>query len=151
MIFDSNSQPLRFTLRAAMHILRLAEIMLSLLEGDNSNTIKKDIINHANSVTQLYSIQHQQAVDFHEITESLIQALFTFIGANSQHHNVLSTFSISKTMLLQRSPSKLQKKESLDMALAILESRRNIQLRRIANTTYITLHNDQITLPSYQP
>ncbi|MFB2713001.1 DUF3987 domain-containing protein [Aeromonas veronii] len=151
VVFDNNNQPLQFTLRAAEHILRLAGIMHFFLEGDNGNTIKKDMINHANSMTQLYSIQYQQAVDFHEITESLIQALFTFIRTNAQYHHALRDTAINKTVLLQKGPSKLRKKENLDMALAILESRRKIQLRRIANATYINLCIDQITLPSYQP
>ncbi|GJC06139.1 hypothetical protein KAM385_31680 [Aeromonas hydrophila] len=151
MSFNSNDPSLEFIHRATEHILRLAGVMHVFLEKDDNDTIKSDMINDAYSMVREYSAQYQQAVDFHEITESLIQALLTFIGANSQYYDVLGVFAINKTMLLQKGPSKLRKKENLDMALAILESRRNIQLRRVANATYINLQNDQLTLPNYQP
>ncbi|WP_338882723.1 DUF3987 domain-containing protein [Aeromonas hydrophila] len=151
MSINSSNQSLEFIHRATEHILRLAGVMHVFLGEDDSDTIKSDIINDAYSMAKEYSIQYQNAIDFHGVTESLIQALLTFIGANSQYHHALGVFAINKTMLLQKGPSKLRKKENLDMALAILESRRNIQLRRVANATYINLHNDQLTLPSYHP
>ncbi|HDO1376247.1 TPA: DUF3987 domain-containing protein [Aeromonas veronii] len=151
MSFNSSGPSLEFIHRATEHILRLAGVMHAFLEKGDDNTISNDIIDDAYSMIREYSVQYQQAVDFHEITESLIQALLTFIGTNAQYHHALRVFAINKTMLLQKGPSKLRKKENLDMALAILESRRKVQLRRIANATYINLCIDQITLPSYQP
>ncbi|MDQ1885326.1 DUF3987 domain-containing protein [Aeromonas salmonicida] len=136
---DSHDLPQapQFIQRATEHALRLTGVMHAFLAGDDENTIKDDVLLAAMSMIQEYSIKYQQAVDYHEITESLIQALFIFIQQHAHLHSPLGLFATSKTLLLQRGPSKLRKKEQLDIALAILESRSLIQTQRISNGTYI--------------
>ncbi|NEX74992.1 hypothetical protein, partial [Aeromonas rivipollensis] len=134
---DDQSQSPQFIQRATEHTLRLAGVMHAFLAGNGNNVINDDLTRSAIQMMKEYSGRYQQAVDYHEITEALIQALLTFIQQHTHYHPTLNLRVTSKTLLLQKGPSKLRKKDQLDVALAILELRKDIQIKRAANGTYI--------------
>lgn len=135
---NDNPRAPQFIQRATEHALRLAGVMHAFLEEDENDVVDDNLIPSACQITQEYSYRYQEAVDYHEITEPLIQALLTFIQQNTHYHSSLNLHVTSKTLLLQKGPSKLRKKEQLDSALAILELRSAIQIKRVSNGTYIT-------------
>ncbi|MGY3896420.1 DUF3987 domain-containing protein [Aeromonas enterica] len=134
---DDQPRAPQFIQRATEHTLRLAGVMHAFLEKNENNAVNNDLVFSAIQMMQEYSNRYQQAVDYHEITESLIQALLTFIQQHTHYHSSLNLRVTSKTLLLQKGPSKLRKKEQLDIALAILESQNAIQIKRVSNGTYI--------------
>ncbi|WP_421217291.1 DUF3987 domain-containing protein [Aeromonas enteropelogenes] len=134
---DDHPQAPQFIQRATEHTLRLAGVMHAFLAGNGNDAINDDLVFSAIQMMKEYSGRYQQAVDYHEITEALIQALLTFIQQHTHYHSSLNLYVTSKTLLLQKGPSKLRKKDQLDVALAILELRKDIQIKRAANGTYI--------------
>lgn len=134
---NDNPRAPQFIQRATEHALRLAGVMHAFLEEDENDAVDDNLTLSACQIMQEYSNRYQQAVDYHEITEQLIQALLTFIQQNTHYHSSLNLHVTSKTLLLQKGPSKLRKKEQLDVALAILELRSVIQIKRVSNGTYI--------------
>ncbi|WP_429110917.1 DUF3987 domain-containing protein [Aeromonas veronii] len=131
------SQPPQFIQRATEHTLRLAGVMHAFLAGNDDNEVKSDLVNSAIELMKEYSRRHQVAVDYHEVTEQLLQKLLTYIQQHSHLNMSLNTHVISKSTLFHNGPSKLRKKEQLDIALTILESRGEIQRQQIGNITYI--------------
>jgi len=129
----------QFIQRATEHALRLAGVMHAFFAGDDDNLIQDDLLKSAIAMTQEYSLRYQEAVNYHEITEPLTQALLTFIQQRAQYHPLFRAYAINKSLLLQRGPSKLRKKEQLDAVLVILESRNQIHTQRISNGIHIIL------------
>ncbi|MCD6615603.1 DUF3987 domain-containing protein [Aeromonas veronii] len=134
----------QFIQRVTEHALRLAGVMHAFSSDEDS--VSDTILDAAIKMTMEYSYQYQQAIDYTELTVQLVDNLLTFIIQHARPHYLLSTPAISKTLLLQRGPSKLRKKEQLDTALAILQHNQEISIHRISNGVFIAP-----TRPSFSP
>lgn len=133
---DPTQSP-QFIQRATEHALRLAGVMHAFLAGNDDDEIKNDLVYAAIEIMKEYSRRYQEAVDYHEVTEQLLQKLLTYIQQHTQLNTSLNAHVISKSTLLHNGPPKLRKKEQLDIALTILESRGKIQRQQIGNIIYI--------------
>jgi hypothetical protein len=131
------SQSPQFIQRATEHALRLAGVMHAFLAGNDDNEIKNDLIYAAIEIMKEYSRRYQEAVDYHEITEQIIQKLLAYIQQHTQFNMSLKAHAINKSTLFHNGPPKLRKKEQLDIALTILESRGAIKRQQVGNITYI--------------
>ncbi|EPX9362372.1 DUF3987 domain-containing protein [Aeromonas veronii] len=125
----------QFMQRATEHALRLAGVMHAFLSDDG--TISDTVLDAAIKMAMEYSYRYQQAIDYTELTAQIVDNLLTFIVQHARPHYLLPTPAISKTLLLQRGPSKLRKKEQLDTALAILQHSQEISIHRISNGVFI--------------
>lgn len=124
-----------FMQRATEHALRLAGVMHAFLCDED--TVSDTVLDAAIKMTMEYSRRYQQAIDYNELSEQLINSLLKFIVNNARLHHLLPFPVISKTLLLQGAPSKLRKKQQLDAALAILEHNQEISIHRISNSIFI--------------
>ncbi|MGN5115937.1 DUF3987 domain-containing protein [Aeromonas sp. 55A] len=124
-----------FMQRATEHALRLAGVMHAFLSDED--TVSDTVLDAAIRMTMEYSRRYQQAIDYNELTVQLVDNLLKFITQHARPHYLLPTPVISKTLLLQRGPSKLRKKEQLNAALAILEYNQEISIHRISNGVFI--------------
>lgn len=126
-----------FTLRATEHALRLAGVMHAFLCDDNDH-VEETILSAAFKMTCEFAYQYQQAVNYNELSDTLIDDLLDFIHHNVRYNPTLNKNVVNKTTLLQKGPTKLRKKEQLDLALDILEGSDKIRRLRFQNGHYIT-------------
>ena len=138
------SQCPEFSPRATEHALRLAGVMHAFLCDDNDDVDDK-ILSAAFKMTIAFADRYQQAVNYNELSEELLQHLLGFINNHSYFVPQLGKNAVSKTYLLQNGPTKLRKKEQLDLALEALESFGKIRRERAHNGWYFF-----IPMPSHQ-
>lgn len=134
--FLGNTQHPEFALRATEHALRLAGVMHAFLCDDDNDSVDDDILSSAFKMTHAFADRYQKAVNHNELTQELVIQLLCFINDNSRFTPQLKRNAINKSTLLQKGPTKLRKKEQLDMALEALVSTGDIRRERIHNCWY---------------
>lgn len=134
-IVNEMSQAPEFARRSTEHALRLAGVMHAFLCDDN-DCIDDKILSSAFKMTRSFADRYRQAVNYNELSEEHLQLLLSFINNRAHFVPQLGKNAVNKTTLLQQGPTKLRKKEQLDLALEALESRGEISRERVHNCWY---------------
>lgn len=134
--FLGNTQHPEFALRATEHALRLAGVMHAFLCDDDNDNVDDKTLSSAFKMTRAFADRYQKAVNHNELTQELLIQLLCFINDKSHFVPQLRRNATNKSILLQKGPAKLRKKEQLDVALEALVSTGDIRRERIHNCWY---------------